>query len=297
MKKLLREPLLHFLLIGACLFLLAGLRHDSASIQIGSAQSQPQKIVVTPGDVESLIAGFANLWHRQPTARELDGLIQGRVREEVYYREALKMGLDRDDAIIRGRLQEKLEFLSQDVNKPAEPTDQDLKSFLAAHPEKFRTDDRFTFRVVFVDAGRHGASTVQYARSILARVDKNPRLDAATMGDPLPVHGAYERVAEGEVAQQFGPEFAAALSAMKLRQWSGPLTSEEGAYLVYLAEKIQGQLPSLDQIRAAVRKEWLAAQRRQANDKFYRNLLRDYTVSIELPSSTRAQAGIEPPSR
>lgn len=297
MKRLVREPLLHFLVIGACLFFVEGLRHGSVPVQLGSSQSQSQKIVVTPGDVESLIVGFTNLWHRPPNTQELDGLIQGRIREEVYYREALKMGLDRDDTIIRGRLQEKLEFLSQDVNKIAEPTELDLKSFLAEHPEKFRTDTRFAFRLAFVDAGRHGASTVQYAQSILARLDKNPRLDATTMGDPLPSHRASERVAEGEVAKQFGPEFAAALSAMKLRQWSRPLTSEDGAYLVYLVEKTPGQVPSLDQIRPAVQKEWLAAQRRQANDKYYQNLLRGYSVNVELPPATRAQAGTEPPPR
>jgi hypothetical protein len=295
MKKILREPLLHFLLIGACLFLVAGLRHVSAPIQLSSSPLQSLKIVIIPGDVESLIAGFTNLWHRPPTDQELDGLIQGRVREEVYYREALKMGLDRDDAIIRGRLQEKLEFLSQDVGKVAEPTEQELKSFLAAHPEKFRTDDRFTFRLVFVDAGRHGASTVQYAQSILARLEKNPRLDAATMGDPLPFHDGYERVAESEVSKQFGPEFAAALPVMKLRQWSGPIASEDGAYLVYIVEKMQGQLPALGQIRPVVRKEWLAAERQRANDKFYQNLLRGYSVSVKLPPATRAQTGSEAP--
>jgi PPIC-type PPIASE domain len=297
MKGLLREPLLHFLLVGAFLFLMAGLRHRSAPTQLGSSQPQSQKIVITQGDVESLIAGFTNLWHRPPTAQELDGLIQGRVREEVYYREALKMGLDRDDTIIRGRLQEKLEFLSQDVNKLAEPTEQDLKSFLAANPEKFRSDARFTFRLVFVDAGRHGAATVPYAQSLLAALQKNPGLDAATMGDPLPFHRAYERVTKGEVAKQFGSQFGAALSTLKVRQWSGPVKSEDGAYIVYLVEEIPGQLPPLDEVRPKVRKEWLAAQRAHANDKFYQNLLRGYTVNVELSPAARAQAGTETPSR
>ena len=217
-------------------------------------------------------------------------MIQARVREEIYYREALKMGLDRDDSIIRSRLQEKLEFLSQDVKKLPEPTERDLQSFLAAHPETFRTDARFTFRLVFVDAGRHGASTVHDAQSILVRLRHTPGLLATTMGDPLPFHRTCERAAGADVAKQFGSEFTATLSAMKLGQWTGPLETDDGAYLIYLQERIPGQLPSLDQIRPAVRKEWMVEQRQQANDKFYQGLLRNYTVNVELPQGIGTNA-------
>lgn len=298
MRKLLHEPLLHFLLVGACLFLLAGLRHRSAPIRFGSAQNPSQKIAITPGDVQSLIAGFTNLWSRSPTTQELDGLIQGRIREEVYYREALKMGLDRDDAIIRGRLQEKLQFLSQDVSRAAEPTEQDLQSFLAAHPDKFRADDRFSFRLVFVDAGRHGASTVQDAQNILAKLGKNPvgypGLNVAALGDPIPSHGKFEHVTQGEIEKQLGADFSAALPSLQPGTWSEPVKTEDGAYLVYLQRRVPGELPPLDRIRPLVRKEWLSAQREEANDKYYRNLLRGYTVSVELPKDVRAEAGTEP---
>ncbi len=294
MTKLLREPLFHFLLIGAALFAAAGLRRGAAPIQLGSSQSQTQKIMINPGDVESLIAGFENLWHRSPTAPELDALIQGRIREEVYYREALKMGLDRDDAIVRSRLQEKLEFLSQDVKPPAPPSEQELKSFYAAHAEKFRAETEYSFRLIFLDAGRHGADTVKDSESILARLTKNPTLDAAPLGDRLPSGRVFLHVKESGVSKALGTEFAAALPALQPGKWSGPVRTEDGVYLVYLEMRSDGQLPAFDQIRAAVLQEWQAVQRRQANDAFYRNLLRSYSVTINPPAGVRVQAESEP---
>jgi hypothetical protein len=279
------------------LFLIARLRHHSPPIQIGSGQPQSQQIVITPGEIDNLTAGFVNLWHHPPTPDETERLIQGRIREEVYYREALKMGLDRDDAIVRGRLQEKLEFLSQDVHKLPEPSEQDLNSFLAQHPEKFRADTRFTFRFVFIDAGRHGRDTVPYAERMLAKLGKSPGLDSTTIGDPLPFRSNCKRVSQEEVARQFGSEFTAAIPAMKVKQWSGPVKTGDGAYLVYLAEKLKGQLPPLGEIRGPVRNEWLAVQRQKINDEFYENLLRGYTVKIEAPPAARTQVGIDPPPR
>jgi hypothetical protein len=253
--------------------------------------------VITPGEIDNLTAGFLNLWHRVPNADETERLIQGRIREEVYYRQALQMGLDRDDAIIRGRLQEKLEFLSQDVQKLPEPTEQDLISFLSAHPEKFRAGTRFTFHYVFIDAGRHGGDTVPYAEHMLAKLDKSPGLDSATIGDPLSFRTNCKRVSQEEIAKQFGSEFAAAIPAMNVKRWSGPVKTGDGAYLVYLAEKFEGPLPPLGEIRGAVRNEWLAEQRQKINDQFYENLLRRYTVKIERPPAPRKQVGIDLPPR
>jgi len=293
LKKLLREPLLHFLLLGACLFLIAGLRRGAAPLQFGRAQPQTAKIVIAPGDVESLIASFNALWQRPPTPQELNGLIEGRVREEVYYREALKLGLDRDDAIIRSRLQEKLEFLSQDIKEAPQPSEQDLATFLAQHPELFRAATKYSFRLVFVDAGLHGAETTEDAEKLLARLGKNAQPDTATKGDPLPFSNTFEGVTESDVVKQLGNAFAAALASMETGKWSGPVKTQDGAYLVYVKQRVEGRLPALAEIQPAVQKEWLAAQRRAANDKYYQGLLQRYAVSVELPKGIRADAGNE----
>lgn len=283
MKKPLREPLVHFLLIGAGIFLLSGLRNGRMPFQLGGGTAQPAEIVITSGDVDSLIENFSNLWHRSPTAEELQGLIDGRVRQEVYYREAVKIGLDRDDTIVRNRLEEKLEFLSQDVKESAEPTEKDLKQFLAQHAEKFRTGAEYSFKLVFVDAGLHGAATRQTAEGILAKLNKNPTLGSSTKGDPLPFAGSFEHMAESDIAKMFGDEFRTALDATNPGKWTGPVATDDGIYLVYVKERREGHVPMLDEIRSVVRQQWLAAQRQESNDRFYRSLLQRYSVRVDMP--------------
>jgi hypothetical protein len=141
MKKLIREPFFHFLLLGAAIFL-------ANHFIYARADSQPSKIVITQGDITSIVIGFSRTWQRPPTREELEGSIRDRVREEVYYREAVAMGLDRDDPVIRRRLQQKLQFVTDDVAAPAEPTDAELSEYLKTHPDVFRVDRQFTFNQV-----------------------------------------------------------------------------------------------------------------------------------------------------
>ena len=118
--KILREPLLHFLLLGAAIFGAYRLLSDARA-------TQPGNIVVTQGRIEALVAAFTRTWQRPPTASEREGLIRDYIREEVYVREAIALGLDQDDMVIRRRLRQKLEFVSEDLTAPAEPTDGQLQ--------------------------------------------------------------------------------------------------------------------------------------------------------------------------
>jgi hypothetical protein len=118
---------------------------------------EPGGIVVTRGAIESLAATFARTWQRSPTDAELEGLIRDYVRDEVYYREALALGLDRDDTVVRRRLRQKLEFVSEDLAAQAEPTDAELRAYLEAHPESFRGERRFTFRPTSISIRRGAA--------------------------------------------------------------------------------------------------------------------------------------------
>lgn len=134
MKALLKEPLVHFLLVGAALFAV----FDLAGTKGGEG---PGRVVITQGQIASLKADFARTWQRPPTGEELDALVKDRVREEVYCREAIALGLDKDDAVIRRRLRQKLEYVSEDIAAAAEPTDADLRAYYDAHPEAFRGAD------------------------------------------------------------------------------------------------------------------------------------------------------------
>jgi hypothetical protein len=282
--QMLREPLAHFLVLGAALFVLFGTinRHGG---------SEPANIVVSQAQINHLATGFARTWRRPPTAEELQGLVRDYVREEVYYREAVALGLDRDDSVIRRRLQQKLEFVSEDVASLAEPTDADLRAFLLAHGNKFRGDQRFTFSHVYLDPQRHQASISRDATDLLAKVKKaGTNVDVSMVGDSFLLAHHFEEVSRSEMATLFGDKFAIALDELALGEWQGPVESGYGVHLVNVSARTAPREPALDDVRDNVRREWANAQRTQANEAFFQKLLSRYTVIVESPKLAEAQA-------
>ena len=276
MKQILREPLVHFLLLGAGLFVAYGLIGQAGS---GGA---PRKIVITQGQLENLAAGFATAWQRPATAEEMAGLVRDLVREEVYCREAMAMGLEKDDTVIRRRLRQKMEFISDDIAAMVEPTDDDLNAYLQAHPDTFRVPQRYTFSHVYLNPEKHGESLARDAAEVLAQLKRaGGNADASAQGDAFLLEGQFTMVSTSEVAKQFGEEFAAQLSELTLGQWQGPVKSGYGVHLVLVSERTEGRVPALAEVRDDVRREWTNSQRLEGNDKFYQELLKRYTVSIE----------------
>jgi PPIC-type PPIASE domain len=277
-QKILREPLVHFLILGALLLFASNLINKRTS-------GDTRKIVITPGQVEHLEDSFARAHQRPPDPDELKGLIRDYVREEVYYREALALGLDRDDAPIRQRLRQKMEFISEDVAAQAQPTGEQLRSYLSDHPEKFRIDKHFTFTQVYLDPVRHGRHLKSDAQQMLAQLNKSgPRADVSNMGDPFLLEGNTENVSSRDVAREYGEKFAASLAELPIGKWAGPVESGLGMHLVCVTNRTDGRLPQLDEVREAVRREWANDYRLESNRKFYEALLNRYTVTVELPS-------------
>jgi len=282
MKRILREPLLHFLLMGAGLFIAYGLISDPGS-------SSPEKIVVTVGRVEHLAAGFAKTWQRPPTDEELKGLVDDWVREEIATREAITMGLDQDDTIIRRRLRQKLEFVSDDIAAQMEATDADLETYLRAHPESFRVEPRFTFSQVYLDPAKHGDNLDRDTAQVLEQLRQaGDNADSSALGDSLLLEHTFQSEPASEVGKQFGEEFATKLGELTPGQWQGPIESGYGVHLVFVRERTEGRLPALEEVRDVVHREWANAQRLEGNEKFYQELLKRYTVTIE---------GLEPEKR
>ncbi len=272
LKRLLKEPLLHFLFLGIVLFVVYGFVSKRGN-------DEPGEIVVTQGQIEHLAIGFAKTWQRPPTEQELAGLIRDHVREEVLYREALAVGLDKDDTVIRRRLRQKMEFISDDIAAQIEPTDADLNAYLQLHPDKFRTEPLFTFRQVYLDPQKHGESDLA---DLLAKLKlAADKADASELGDPLMLGHKFAAVPVGEVAKQFGESFAAALPGLETGQWQGPVASGFGVHLVFISERTEGRLPALSQVRRAVRREWDNDRRLEANENFFQTLLKRYNVTIE----------------
>ena len=277
MKTLLREPLLHFFLLGALIFVLAS--------ALGGAGSTNDPIVVGEEQVTLLAEGFRRTWQRPPTESELSGLVEDYVKEEVFYREAVAMGLDRDDTVIRRRLRQKLEFMSEDIAAQAQPTEQELQAFLSEDADRFRIEGPMSFVHVYFNFDRRGENARTDAAALLARLDADPELgnDISALGDRLPLPASYESVTETEIARLFGQPFAERLRDVGPGAWTGPLESGYGLHLVFVSEKEDDRLPQLAEVRDEVVREWRVRQRERTDDAFYRELRDKYDVRVQLP--------------
>ncbi len=273
--KILREPLLHFLLLGAAIF-------GGYSLLSDTRATRPGNIVVTEGRIEALVAAFTRTWQRPPTASEREGLIRDYIREEVYVREAIALGLDRDDIVIRRRLRQKLEFVSEDLAAQAEPTDGQLRAYLSAHPDAFRVEPRYTFRQVFLNPQRRGGQLPHDATRLLARL-RQADADPDSLGDSSLLDHTFQALPASLVAEQFGDQFAAALGGLPTGEWRGPVVSTYGAHLVLVGDRADGRVPALEDVRDVVRRDWANAQRTEASEKYYQALLRRYAVTVERP--------------
>jgi PPIC-type PPIASE domain len=283
MKRLLKEPLLHFLLLGVGLFAVYSLTSKRTS-------GGPGKIVITQGQIENLAAGFAKMWQRPPTAQELAGLVHDRVREEVYCREALALGLDKDDTVIRRRLRQKMEFISDDIAAMPEPTDTDLNAYLQAHTDRFRAEQTFTFSQVYLDPEKHGENLARDISALLARLNRaGGQAEVSALGDSFLMERSFTAASASEVAKQFGEKFAAKLGELSPGKWEGPVESGYGAHLVFVSERTEGRVPKLAEVRDDVRREWANAQRLELNEKFYQELFKRYSVTIESPLLAEVQ--------
>lgn len=283
MSRWLREPLLHFVLLGAAIFAANALvsRDDG---------NRPDAIVVTQAQIAMLATTFAGTWQRPPTADEMDGLLRDYVREEIAAREAVALGLDKDDTVIRRRLRQKLEFISEDMTSRAEPTDRELQDYLAAHEEVFRTDRRFTFTQVYLDPQRRGDRLSRDLEALRARLEADPDLDTMALGDSLLLGSRFDALPASEVAREFGEDFARKIATLAIGRWQGPIESGYGMHLVRISRRNDGDVPSLAQSREAVKREWSNAERTAASEAFYRGLLARYSVKIERPR-TMADGG------
>lgn len=278
MRRWLREPALQFLLIGTGLFLAYGWLHGHTSFSRDT-------IVITEGRIEQLAAGFAGLHRRPPTREELDGMVQDAVREEVLYREAMALHLDEDDVIVRRHMAQKLQFVSEDTHPVPEPTQAQLRDFLAQHPQRFQAERGYSFTQVFLDPQRHGSRLQADAQRLLAALRRAPEDAALTKnGDPFLLDSHFERLPAGETARLFGADFEVALQTIAIGQWQGPVTSSLGAHLVLLRLRDEPGPPRLADIQAEVRRAWMNEQRERANARFYDELRRRYDVKVALPA-------------
>jgi parvulin-like peptidyl-prolyl isomerase len=275
MKNFVKDPLFHFLLIGAALFLVFGLIK-------GPAGNEENKIVITWGDVEALQANFVRTWQRPPTDSELFALIEDKVRDEIAFREAVAMGLDQDDAVIRRRLRMKMELMIEDIAGLSSPTEEELAAYLEEHMDSFRQEPQVSFKQIYLNSDKRGVRVEEDAQKILAELAAaGPAADPEPFSDPNMLPEEFSLSYAGDIEKLFGPSFVTGILDVEPGKWAGPVMSSYGLHLVFVHERIAGRDPELAEVRQEVEREWTAKRRREFKDETYKKLRERYTIVIE----------------
>jgi hypothetical protein len=272
-------------LIGAGLFLLFGVTR-------GPTPDEPSRIVVDAGQVAQLTSQFKRTWMRPPTDAELAGLIDNHVRDEVYYREALAMGLDQNDLLIRRRMRQKMEFILEDLSAASEPDEQALIQFLNENADRFRLEPQMSFHQVYLNPDKNVNLEKRAARIL---EDLRAGVQPEMLGDTTLMARKFELSTLSFIARSFGDSFAEDLVKLPPEEWTGPIYSALGGHIVRVDLHKESRLPELEEIRAQVEGEYLDQRRRELKDIAYQQLRQNYQVIIE-PSATMGTAiAAEPP--
>ena len=281
MVRLLKDPLLHFLVIGACLFAISAWRGETL-------RAGRERIVVTAEQVAAARDAATVLQGREPTPTELAELVEPTVREEIMYREALALGLDENDDEVRRRLIEKMAYLTQDLADPEPSSTEELREFYAASPELFTIPSLVSFDQVFFSPSARGAAVESDAAAGLTalRAGKPP----VEVGDRTPLRESYDDAPREQVAVLFGETLAEALFVLPPGDWTGPYRSDFGLHLVRLRSRAEQRLPPYEEIAARVADEFGATRRREANEAAYREMRAKYDVVIEAPAAVAAES-------
>jgi len=287
--RLLREPLVHFLFIGAVIYLLYGVFSEPVADDTGKT------LTVRAGEIEWMQTAWQKRWNRPPTADELDGLIQQYIRETVLYREALTMGLNKHDSVIRRRLAQKLEFLAKDLVALTPPTEEELQAYFAEHQDRYQEPARYTFTQVFIDSDKRGDATLNDAEKIKATLmAQGDAIDiAGALGDNFMLQNYYPEKDQTEIQKDFGSGFAASLVQLSLKQWHGPVLSGYGVHLVYVSNNSKPPAPVFAEVRERVTQDWKTEKGEELNEQFYANLRDQYTIVIEKPAEDGKVAALE----
>ena len=271
-RSLLREPVVQFLLIGSSLFVLyAALKP--------SQQPITSEIVITDDQASGMVSQFARTWQRAPSTQELQALIDDEVRTEVYVREAMKLGLDQNDTIIRRRLRQKMEFLNERQFPSKSPDESELEAYFTANSRQYRTDAEVSFRHVFFDPERRGDSLADDAQAALLQLNNQGlETDLSDLGDPIDLADDWTDLRRKDLVALFGSTFTESLLDQPLGRWSGPIESAYGRHLVRVESVSEGTIPELDDVRTEVSRDWFQDKLRQYQDDAYGRLLNGYSV-------------------
>ena len=275
MKKLLKEPFLHFILIGIVMFLLYGLVNEKTDLK--------NAIVINDFDVNALISKWEMQWKRPPTEEELQQLIHLNIKQEVFYQEALKMNLDHNDEIIKRRLSQKMQFLSNDIAAMIEPTEDDLKKYFQKNSAKYKLPFSYSlYQITFSPDKRK--DNFQDAKETLEKFPNATFDEMKQRGDALPFSYFIEYVTADELGLQLGSKFPKAIQELETNKWVGPIPSGFGYHLVYITNKTDPQLPSFESVKKTIIRDFEYDQQKEVDEAIYQELKKQYDIEIDIKS-------------
>ena len=276
--RLLREPLLHFLAIGGLIFVLFATMSEPGS-------EPTDTIVVGPERIEQLARGFQAVWRRSPTDDELRAMIDGFVREEVYYRVALALGLDKNDTIVRRRLRQKMEFLTDSGAEILEPVAGELEAYLLANEKTFRRGPRLAFEQIYLGE----TSAPESIRLSLSALQSDPLASPSTLGEHTLLPAQLGLSPPEAVDGVFGNGFFERLAELPPGVWAGPVVSAYGVHLVRILDSLPARMPPVEEIHDNVLRNWKAAKARELRELHYARLRGHYVVEIRSADTGTAE--------
>jgi len=284
-RRWLHEPLLHFLVIGAALFAAyAALNRNSGD------QKDRRRIVLTENDLSQMTIATLAQGRPAPTIEQMRSLLEAKIREEVLYREALAMGLDKDDVIVKRRMLQKMDFLAEDLSDLREPSRDELQAWFKNNAQRFAYPPRISFRHLYFSFDKHGANTAEAAAAALKQIAGKPAdsPDAAALADPFMFRDYYADRSPDQVGSEFGAKFERSVFELKPGSWLGPLESGFGWHLVFVESLTPGRVPEFAEVESEVKSEWIRDQRAEFKRKEYEAMKARY--EIVLPSERAIEA-------
>ena len=285
MRGVARDPLVHFIVLGCVMFgAYQALQPDTDRV------GPPTEIRLTVDDLAQLVIGFEAQWNRPPTQTEFNAVLEDRVRQDILYREALALGLDKEDTIVKRRMAQKMQFLAEDVAAAREPTDEELRAWLKDNSGLFAMPARVSFRHVYFSPDRRGAEARADAAEALGALEARPLLVSATpfSGDPFMYQDYYGERPVPAIARDFGPEFAQAVAALPPGSWQGPVRSGYGWHLVYVEAVVPGRVPDFGEIANEVKTAWLGQRKAEAWRETYGEMRARYTILLPVAADEEA---------
>jgi hypothetical protein len=290
-QRWLREPLPQFLLLGLALFVVYDVR-----VRYAGPGVRADRIELTSNDLRQIGLAWVGQGRAAPSPDEMRTLVDARVREEILYREALALGLDKGDTIVQRRLAQKMEFLFEDVAALREPTAAELNAWFEKNAERFTLPARATFRHLYFSPDRRKGSAEDAAaralRTLAAEPGDSP--DASALGDPFMFQDYYGDRAPDDVAKTFGPGFARAVFQLTPGAWAGPIESGYGWHLVRVDAMTPARTPALEEVAPDVRTGWIEEQRVELREKAFEAMRARYEVVLPKDLSVTDLAALSP---